>query len=347
MAITPLLRQRTFVPPKGLFAGYGLAADDDAQNWLAATAAVDGLGLAVWRDDPYQKFQQNEQGRYQEAFGEAIDICAVRDELLSCVPQDGFVLSEVRAQLTDQVIAAELQRCGGKKFDAAAGLKSEVAHMVEVAQERKCAAENAASSKSKAKVVYAKDKLTLSPKAGTLTDDDRARIEEKLNELRAQKELLRDLQGDLFRIELDGVERYVQIPLASIRYHDVQKITKNGIDVYEIITQTPVFAGGVWSMNEMRQEFSAASKWVEEHLGSSAQGITDRLMSLQQQAVKDLLAQAQAQVQREIAEGERELVMSKLACGQACPSSLGALSSYAPSVNSRAFPKLAAPSLMV
>ncbi len=106
---------RPFVPPDGLLAQLGLEIQGE-QNWLAATSAVDGLQLALWRgDDPLVSRHRNESACYENTFGEAIEVSFIRDALLAEVPKDAAVYSEVCSQLTDQLIAAELRLCGGRK----------------------------------------------------------------------------------------------------------------------------------------------------------------------------------------------------------------------------------------
>lgn len=341
--------QRPFVPPVGLLAELGLGHHQGGQNWLAATAAVDDLSF-VWRDDPLASRQRNETECYQQTFGEAIEISFIREAVLAEVPKNAAVYSEVSSQLTDQFIAAELRRCNGKKADAVAALKSDVVHMVEAAVERHAASKDTASPAKKPVKFEAK----MAPGMVALTTIENERIQARLNRLRAlqlQDEWLAAMAeggmrytDDGLQIDLGEAKRSVTIPLNSIRFYDVKKVTNaDGVEVYEIIMKTPAFAGGVWSMNEVREELSATSKWVQDNVGKSADDIAAKLMSMQQSSVLDFIKQAQAQVQGEIAQ-----TTSKLTCGEACTSALGTLSSYVPSVNSRAFPKLpSAPSLMV
>ncbi len=220
--------------------------------------------------------------------------------------------------------------------------------MVEAAQEKHACTKEASSAKKPVKFI-----AKAAPGMLGLTTVHHDYIQGRLNRLRAlqaQDEWLAAMAeggmrytDDGLQIDLDGPnlpngsKPFATVPLASIRFYDV--IKKDGAQIYEIIIKTPVFAGGVWSMSETREEFSAISKWVQNNLGTSADAIAQKLMSQDQTKVLDFLAQARQQVQREIAETVQ--AMPKLACGDACVSTLGALSS-------RAFPKLpSSPSLMV
>lgn len=344
---------RPFVPPEGLFAGFGLAPHQDAPNWLAAVAAVDEAQLA---------WQRNERECYENAFGEAIDVYFIREALLAEVPKAAAVYSEVSSEI-DELIKAELVKCGGKKSGIVSALKSDVVHLVEAAVERQ--AEKSSHSSAKSPVAFVAKKA---PGMGALTAAHQDHIQMQLNKLRALKDRAHDewlaamaengmrYTDDGLQITLEGDDLpngskpFATVPLSSIRFYHVKKVMKDGVEMYEIVMQTPVFAGGVWSMSEVREEFSAASKWVQDHLGATADAIAKGLMSREQSTVLDVLKLAQAQAQQEISEAAKALAQAtpKLDCGEACASTLGALSSYVPSVNSRAFPKLpSAPSLMV